>query len=169
MILFQSFSSPTYSTALAHYSGMLQPGQFWGTYTVWRAGSLHTASLSPSLALKSLRSSKGITCIGVLHMQDQLPSLWDDQLSNKLTISLPVHNWSCFSKAWGLKTSQTIIISHSSLFREQEGCFFSFLVLSVKTVCFYNTSCFPTRTGIRGEQKTWDRQRESKQWVLALQ
>lgn len=112
---------------------MLHPRQFWGSYTIWRAGSLHTASLSPSVALENLRSSKGITCIGVLRIQDQLPSLWDDQLSSKLTISSSVHNWSCFSKAQGLKTSQTIIISHSiivshsiiiSLFREQKGCFF---------------------------------------------
>lgn len=45
----------------------------------------------------------------------------------------------------------------------------SFLLTSGKTVCFWHTSCFPTRAGVEGEQKTWHRGRAGEQQVLALQ
>lgn len=89
----------------------------------WRVGILHTASLSPSLAFECLCPSTGTSCIRVPHIQDRLPALWDkDQLSNKLTISSLIHDWSCSSKAQELKSSTTITIGQNSGFREQKGC-----------------------------------------------
>lgn len=114
-------SSTTYSTGLtqAHYS----PRSFEWLRLSWRIGILHTASLSPSLAFECLCPCTSPSCTRVPWIQDQLPSLCDkDQLPNKHTISSPLHDWSCSSKAREQKPSQTITTSHSSRSREQKGC-----------------------------------------------
>lgn len=147
----QLCSSPTYSIALTQ--ACYSPSSFEGLTLSWRVGILH-ASLFPSLAFECLCPSTGTSCIRVSQIQDQLPSLWDkEQLSNKLTISSPLHDWSCSSKAQELKPSQTITTGHSSRFREQKGyCVFSSTWW--KGSLFLACKLFPYQGRVEGEQKT---------------